>query len=397
MRATSALLVLATLVACGRTPRDDYDDYLERANRLALDEGVEPDGARPPAWQDVTGSWLLQAKLALGNSIWLRVRMCAPVANPTQADWDRCDPATGPGPLMVRMWLDRQVMATDAPIVETSTDVDAEGHFLLVADPLKLPKEIIGFEIVARVEMYARTAASGAWCGDATGVVTSPPGIPLDGSTFAALRDPDQTLTRADTVWECRGVGVEVPGDDAGPGTDTGPSTDGAPTGDLGPDPGPARPESPDLSAVPSVQADLTGHYLLTAELPIGLALQLWLSVVSAYGDAGGTLDGAVHAVMAAPGTPALATFTTTLTTDGRFEVWLPNALLPSSLGEVEADILLAGATLDSDRFCGEAAGAVTRPLPLMLAGTRFGAQRFVPGGPVTPAAEALAACPDVP
>ena len=217
MRTTAVLLVLTAVVACGRTPRDDYDDYLERANRLALDEGVEPDGARPPAWQDVTGSWLLQAKLALGNSIWLRVRMCAPVANPTEADWDRCDPATGPGPLMVRMWLDRQVMAIDAPIVETSTDVDAEGHFLLVADPLELPKEIIGFEIVARVEMYARTAASGAWCGDATGVVTSPPGIPLDGSTFAALRDPDQTLTRLDTVWECRGVGVEVPGNDAGP------------------------------------------------------------------------------------------------------------------------------------------------------------------------------------
>jgi len=36
----------------------------------------------------------------------------------------------------------------------------------------------------------------------------------------------------------------------------------------------------------------------------------------------------------------------------------------------------------------------VTRPLPLMLGGTQFGAQRFVPGQPAPPPAEALAACP---
>ena len=118
---------------------------------------------------------------------------------------------------------------------------------------------------------------------------------------------------------------------------------------------------------------------------------------MSAYGeapDAPGTLNGAVHAITAAPGDAALVTFTTTLSPDGRFEVWLPGATLQSTLGPVEADILLAGATLDADRFCGQAAGQVTRPLPLMLGGTQFGAQRFVPGQPAPPPAEALAACP---
>lgn len=388
------LLALTTALACGRTPRDDYDDYLSRADRQALDTGPAADGASPPAWRDVTGSWLLQAKLALGNSIWLRVRMCAERAAPTQVDWDRCDPALGPGPLMVRMWLDRQSMATDAPIVETRTEVDAQGRFLLVADPLRLPKEIIGFELVARVEMQATTAPGGAWCGDATGEVTSPPGIPLDGSTFAALRDPDQTLTRDDTAWDCRGLGVDSP--DAAPTADAAPPSDAGPTTDAGP----TRPESPDLGTVTSARADLTGHYVLTANLPIGLPLQLWLSLVSAYGeapDAPGTLNGAVHAITAAPGDAALVTFTTSLSPDGRFEVWLPGATLQSTLGPVEADILLAGATLDADHFCGQAAGQVVRPLPLMLDGTLFGAQRFVPGQPAPPPAEALTACPSSP
>jgi hypothetical protein len=154
------------------------------------------------------------------------------------------------------------------------------------------------------------------------------------------------------------------------------------------------RPTSPDLTDVSSVAADVTGHFLVTARLANGFALQLWLSLVYAGGPDGGTLDGAIHKTQDAPGTPAAATFTTTVTPDGRFELWLPTFSMQTNLGRLEADILLSAVTLGADGFCGEGAGQVRRPLAMSLEGATFAAQRFVPGTAAPPANEVASACP---
>ena len=377
------------LAGCNaRSPADDYQAYLERADRTRPDAGADM-GGPVGAFADVTGNWFLRADLTAGLDLGLRVRLCAFKASATEADWERCDPLTAPGKLMVRLWLEKQRIGVDRPLVETESIVNARGEFVLRAEPLRLPAELVGSEIVAQVIMDAHTTPDGAWCGDAHGDVTQPPGLEIDGSTFAGTRDPDQTAMHFDVPFACAPEAKPPTGTDAGP--DAGPAaSDARPTGDTGP----VRPESPDLSEMPSIAADLTGHWLVTARLANGLALQLWLSLVYAGGAEGGTLDGAIHRTQDLPGTPAAATFTTSVTPDGRFELWLPEFSMRTSLGQLHADILLAAATVDAEVFCGEGAGIVNRPLSTPLAGSTFGARRFVPGTPPTPAAESLDACP---
>jgi hypothetical protein len=76
------------------------------------------------------------------------------------------------------------------------------------------------------------------------------------------------------------------------------------------------------------------------------------------------------------PGTPALLTFSTTVSPDGRFTLWLPGV----SIGSVRGDVLLVAATQSKDAFCGKGAGQVQQPIMLDLSGTTFGAARWTPG-----------------
>ena len=381
--------ILALLCACNaKSPSDDYHAFLGRADRTQPD--AAPDAAQPGGhFADLSGNWFLRAMLTAGLDLGLRIRACAKVDRPTEGDWARCDPLTAPGTLMIRLWLEKQHIGTDVPLVETESAVDETGHFILRADPLRLPADLAGSEIVATVIMDAHITAAGTWCGVAGGTVTTPPGLEIDGSTFAATRDPEQTASHFDLPGKCGPEDTLLP--DGGVGDAAPPAVDVAVTAT---DLGVSRPPSPDLSAVTSVAADITGHWLVTAKLPNGLPLQLWLSLVYAGGEAGGTLDGAIHKTRDAPGTPAAATFTTTVTTDGRFEVWLPGFSMRSDLGTLEADILLSGATLGADGFCGLGAGEVHHPIATTLTGATFGATRFVPGTAATPAAQAVAACP---
>jgi hypothetical protein len=182
--------------------------------------------------------------------------------------------------------------------------------------------------------------------------------LDLVGSTFAARRDDARTLTVADVPQSC--------------------FPHGAPDGGVIETP---RPMSPDLSAVPSAAADLTGDWILDANLAQSLPLRLWASLVytPAAGGGGGSLDGALRRATDPPGSIALTTFSTLVTPDGRFELWLP-AL---AIGTTQASVLLVGATRSADVFCGAGAGRVHKPIDLDLAGTTFGAVRWAPGTPL--------------
>jgi hypothetical protein len=188
------------------------------------------------------------------------------------------------------------------------------------------------------------------------------------------VRDDAVDHALADVPLRC--PDVQPPPPDAGP-----PAADAA-----------VEPPVPDLSAVPSAAHDLSGQWLLTARLPIGLPLRLWLSLAYAAGADGASLDGALRSTKAMPGDPALVHFDTRVDADGRFVIWLPGASLDLGTARLDGDILLAGATLGDDAFCGQAAGAVRSPLKLDLAGTTFSAQRWTPGTPVPE--DAPNACP---
>ncbi len=362
------LLLLALLVAApgcsDDTPRSDYDDFRERT-RERRENACIPSGPPESRYSDVNGRWFVYALLATGIELGLRVELSGGSGTP-------------PEELAARFWLDRHDPDTDPPIAEVVTQVDEQGHFVLEAD-LTLPADLLGgdTDVEASVVMDVATIADDAWCGSATGNVTVPIVIDLAGSTFYATRDPDDMLQKGDVPFKC-------PSDDCGGGTE--PDAEAPPVGDGGVplDGGTPRPPSPDLSDVPSVRRDLTGHYLFHARLAGAVALRLWLSILYAEAPApnGGVtafLEGSLRREADAPGTPPLINFSADVGPDGTFEIWLPGLSLESPLGQVNADILLTSATLERG-FCGRANGAVRTPIMLDLAGTEFAVTPWTPG-----------------
>src|SRR5262249_57933331 len=93
----------------------------------------------------------------------------------------------------------------------------------------------------------------------------------------------------------------------------------------------------------------------------------------------GGSLDGALRRATDPPGTVALTTFSTAVSPDGRFQIWMPSL----EVGNVDASVLLVAATNGPDEFCGAGAGRVHKPIDLDLAGTTFGAIRWTLGAPL--------------
>lgn len=355
------------VVACGDVPVDDYENFQDRTAYTRPDAGADSGPLRSQR-EDLTGRWLLNALLFGGIEVGLRI-VFVPQADDTDTPPSRYD---------ARVWLWTQ--ADDAePLVVTTTEVDAEGRFLLVADPLNLPGAVLNRvdPIEAIVNMASRTLSAGLWCGVADGEVTRPLTLDLTGNTFAALRDDNDAarLVLDDVPFRCPDEPDVVP--DMGVGGDMGTIE---------------RPASPDLSDVTSVARDLTGDWLFTADFAI--PLQLWISLRSIPGPDGvASLDGALRSVRATPGEPALATFTTAVDADGRFEIWLPDFALSVGALEIKADILLAAASLE-DGFCGEAAGGLRSPAALAqdLAGTAYRVVPFTPGE--APMAGAPNRCP---
>jgi hypothetical protein len=343
-------LILASIAAlfsltCGcRGASDDYADYLER-------RGVGPgdDGDVQSTLQDVSGRFILHALLAGGLDLGLRVEL-------------QMDLTAQPIPMHARMWLLTANPDADPPLVETDSVVATDGTFDLHAEPLELAAGAtpgLNTPVRANVVLHAATQSPSAWCGTATGDVVVPLALDLSGSTFAARRDDDGTLALTDVPQSCfpHGAGgdggvVETP-----------------------------RPMSPDLSSVSSTLADIGGDWILDANLAQSIPMKLWASLrfTPSPGGAGGSLDGALRRATDPPGSVALTTFSTAVTADGRFELWMPALVV----GTTQASVLLVGATRSADVFCGAGAGRVHKPIDLDLSGTTFGAARWVPGTPV--------------
>jgi hypothetical protein len=339
----AALLSLVAIAAACRGAGDDFDDYLARRG-VATDEPEVQS-----TLQDLNGRFLLHALLAGGLDLGLRAAL-------------QMDLAAMPIPLHARLWLATANPDVEPPLVETDTTVAADGTFVLDAEPLVLAAGAtpgLNTAVRANVVLHAATQSSDAWCGTATGDVVEPLALDLAGSTFAARRDDAGTLALADVPQSCFPRGA---------------------TGDGGVVATP-RPMSPDLSSVSSALADLSGNWILDANLASSIPLQLWATLVftPAAGGAGGALDGALRRATDPPGAVALTTFSTTVSADGRFELWLPEL----AVGNTRASVLLVGATRSADVFCGAGAGRVHQPIDLDLAGTTFGAVRWQPGTPL--------------
>jgi hypothetical protein len=341
--ALKRLLVAALLAAGCHSSKEDFDDYLARRQ----DGGVEQMMVQS-ALQDLSGNWLLHALLAGGLDLGLRVQL-------------QMDVSAQPIPLHAKLWLSTADITTDAPLIETDSTVAPDGTFTLDAEPLVLAAGAtpgLNVAVTANVVLSAATQSATSFCGTATGDVEQPLSIDLAGSTFAARPD-SRTLQLTDVPQSC------FPRTDNGGGTVV--TT--------------PRPPSPDLSAVASTLEDLSGNWILTANLAGSLPLQLWAELEFTAstvdgGAGGGALDGALRRATDPPGSVALSTFSTLVDANGRFEVWLPTLVV----GQTQASVLLVGATRSSDVFCGAGAGQVHQPIDLDLTGTTFGAARWTPG-----------------
>jgi hypothetical protein len=338
------LLLLSALAGC-RGAAADYQDFLARRQS---DGGVEQ--VVQSSLQDLNGMWLVHALLAGGLDLGLRVELTM-------------DATAQPISLHARMWLEAADPTIDTPVVDTETIVNADGTFELEAMPLKLVKGStpgLNVDVTANVVLHASTQSATSWCGSATGNVSDPLSLDLQGSTFAA-RPATRSLQLADVPQSCfpkgmtTGPVVEVP-----------------------------KPASPDLSSVSSMLADLSGSWIINANLAGSLPLQLWADLVFTPGtpDGGttaGSLDGSLRRATDPPGSLALGHFSTQVSSDGRFEIWIPSLVV----GQTQAAVLLVGATRNMDVFCGAGAGQVLKPIELDLMGTTFGAARWTPGTPV--------------
>ena len=344
VRNGAAILVVLSLAAAGcRGAGDDYSDFLERRG-----VGADDDQQVQSTLQDLSGRFLLHALLAGGLDLGLRAELAM-------------DVAAQPIPLHARLWLATANPDSDAPLVETDSEVAADGTFILDAEPLMLAAGStpgLNTAVDANVVLHAATQSPSAFCGTATGNVVQPLALDLAGSTFAARRDDDGTLALTDVPQSCfpRGAGdggvIETP-----------------------------RPMSPDLSSVSSALADLSGDWILDADLAQSIPMKLWatLHFAPSPDGSGGALDGALRRATDPVGSVALTTFATAVSADGRFELWLPALVV----GTTQASVLLVGATRSAAVFGGAGAGRVHKPIDLDLAGTTFGATRWTPGTPV--------------
>jgi hypothetical protein len=359
-----ALAGLCLLVSAGclANPRDDYDDFFTRADRRQPDGGSGVESRL----EAISGTWLVNSLLAGGINLALRMKF-------------QMDESPPPRTMHVQIWIARKPGDTapyGAPILSIDSQVDADGKFVLRAEPLVLgPAELpVNTNVRASVIMESITLGKDAWCGTATGSVSEPLVLDLKGTTFSARRDDGDTLAAADVPQRC-------PGSQAAPDAGAGPVDAG-------------RPMPPDLSGVPSQLADLGGQWLMSAKLAGSLPLNLWVSLTyqaarPGMPDGGGvvgaaSLDGALRRATDLPGSPALASFSTSIDAMGRFEIWVPQLSIESAVSDpIRARILLSGATLGADTFCGAGVGEVTSPIQIDLVGTTFSAARWMPGTPV--------------
>ena len=407
-------LILGSVLSCERNTQKDFNDYIDRIEGF----GPEIDTPEVPASQvaDIRGMWLLHANLSAGIPLGLRVKISSDEEWPV----DEMGELQTPFNLRADIWLETQNPMVDDPVVSSdpAPALQEDGTFELSADPLILDPEVLGAasSVYATVTLNAQVIDADHFCGSASGDVTQPLTLNLAGSTFFAQRDDMGTLTLDQLPSRCTITDEEAPkgGGDEGAIPPSGGAIQMA-----------TRPEAPDLSDISSTLHDLSGSWLMNVQLPIGVALPLWVTFAQTTNQEGGALlDGAIRRDTDALSSEPLITFSTPLSADGRLEIWLPDFRLDGAT-QVEGQLLLVGLTGQSTGaidaslvggsnnggadggvdggidgsvggvdggidvvsengqrlyLCGVAAGQVTVPLPLDLAGTTFYAIPWSPG-----------------
>ncbi|MBM4292325.1 MAG: hypothetical protein FJ138_13540, partial [Deltaproteobacteria bacterium] len=201
---SSAALLLCAL-SCERQPDKDYEDFKRRAESLRAPPRDEVSVSR---LADLRGMWLLRASLSAGIDLGLRIRLFVVDEGGAEVAWPRDEAgALTPTPLEAEIWLDRQDPRVDEPIVRVSrtASVDAEGRFTLLADPLSLDPATLNLTTAVEsvVYLHSETRSADSFCGRATGSVTVPLVIDLEGSTFFAARDDSFSLQLAELPSRC--------------------------------------------------------------------------------------------------------------------------------------------------------------------------------------------------
>ena len=269
----------------------------------------------------------------------------------------------------VKFWLHDQ--PTDAPaLVTTETEVDENGEFRMVADPLDLGKDVVQSEsaVLATVILNAQVIDGNQWCGGVEGEVTSPLNLDLDGSTFFSQRLSNgltlDDLPSSCPLSPCSDGGVMEEAMDQGVTMDA-----------------PEKPEAPDLSDEMSTRSELTGHWILNAQLA-GLPLNLWLSFYDHQPNSAGVIDGSVRLTRDEVDAPPRIQFSTQVDANGRFEIWFGDLDLEITPLTIRGNLLLS-ATTQAPHFCGAGAGHIREPFEIDLTGTTFYAEPWVPGSAV--------------
>jgi len=347
------------MIGCDQdSPRDEYTHFRERT--ASERDGQCGAAARDGVLTDITGLWAVRALLNGGISLGLRIQVTAAPG----------ETASPPRKILASFWLFEQAM--DAPPLVTSESlVDDNGHFTMVADPLELGPEVLGSEstVIARVELNGSMQAAGDWCGTATGMVVSPLDLDLSGSTFAAQPWEDGIVLDA--------IPFQCPGDPCAPDMGISEMDAGVIDGDAGVE----RPTIDPFEVPGAQQTDLTGEWLLAADLG-GLPLNLWVSLLYRASETTASVDGVIRLQRDTVNEPPRTTFSALVDEDGRFEVWLPNFALDVNGLAIEGDVLLSAVSF-VDGWCGMVAGEIRSPLPLDLDGSSFGAERWIPESPV--------------
>jgi hypothetical protein len=392
---------VTSLSSCRNIPQEDYQNYRKRTETLRLegqqDSFVEDMGTKVDVLADLQGNWFLHALLNVGITIGLRINLSkADLQADMQANGESSDI---PRNLKVKIWLDRQDPKVDPPLLETTTQIDDQGNFVIEAKPLVLDKEVLNASdpVIADVVLKAKIQSKDQFCGDATGSVTSPLQIDLVGSTFYAQRDEDFSLQKMGLPYQCVQVNpdpnqgdaqVDQGSNDLDQGVDM--------TMEI------PKPQTPDLSEFTSNLANLSGSWMVVANIN-NLKVKLWLTLAySEYlvdGTKSAILDGMIRRSADLPDAVPIAQFSTLVGQDGRFEIWLPGFTLDKPL-PIQGDILLSAVTLMNNEmngetqaiWCGKGAGAIQKPFVISLENSSFYAHPWVFGEPLPD--ETINACP---
>ena len=198
-------------VSCEDLPKNDYEAFKDRAEEF-WPEVVDSDDLSSQL-SDLRGRWLLRAQLNAGLQLGLRVEIAS-------EEWpERLGPDDEPFPFNAKIWLDSQDPDVDDPlvIVAPTPEINHEGRFTLTADPLVLDAETlpVTLSVSAIVDLESVTIDADRFCGVATGSVTEPLTIDLEGSTFNAVRDDELALTR-DDIESVKCPEEEMAGESAG-------------------------------------------------------------------------------------------------------------------------------------------------------------------------------------